>query len=182
MIYISNFIVLTASVLIILYAYKLLMTIAMPNRAVLISSRTKYVEKVFLTVIKKYVTNSHEMNFIELGSGYAKIAKIAALNFKWKSIIAIEIDGLVVFWMKLKNFFQKLPITYVSSDVLKYEIPKESVVYCYMSVSLLNTLYKASAFDGSLLMSLSFGIEGVEPIAEYKVKGFQKRIYVYDFR
>ena len=152
------------------------------NRVVLISSRTKYVEKVFLAVINKYVTEPHEMNFIEVGAGYAKITKIAALNFKWKSITAVEIDALVVFWIKLKNFFQKLPVTYISSDIFKYKIPKESVVYCYMSVAVLNALYKASAFDGSLLLSLSFGIEGVEPTAEYKVKGFQKRLYVYDFR
>ena len=182
MIYISNFMVLAIFVFVLIYAYKLLRTMAVSNRAVLISSRPKYVEKVLLTVIKKYVAKPHEMNFIEVGAGYAKIAKIAALNFKWKSIIAIEVDILVVFWTKLKNFFQKLPITYVKSDIFKYKIPKESLIYCYMSVSILNALYKASAFDGSLLLSLSFGIDGVEPIAEYKVKGFQKRLYVYDFR
>ncbi len=155
---------------------------AMPQRVVLISSRIKHIEKVFLMIIKKYVPNSIEMNFLEVGAGYAKITKLAVSNFRWKSVVAIELEPLVVCWNKLKNHYYKLPVTYIASNIFKYNIPKGSVIYCYMSVPVLNRLYQEDSFDESLVLSLSFKIPKVEPTAEYAIKGFQKVLYVYDFR
>ncbi|MEM9000542.1 MAG: class I SAM-dependent methyltransferase [Bacteroidota bacterium] len=169
-------------VLAIVFAFKELLTMLRPDRVVLVSSRIRHVEHPFLEAINTYAPQTENMNFVELGAGYAKICTLAARSFIWKSLIAVERDHLALSWARLKNRLNKLPITYIKSDIFTYSIPQESVIYCYMSEHVVNKLYNAKAFDHCLLLSLSFAIHGVEPVAKYDLKGFQKRLYVYDFR
>lgn len=152
------------------------------DRVVLVSSKVNQIKYPFLNAIDKYVANPQDLHFVEIGAGYAKISELAASDFSWKSVLAVEIDALIVFWNRLKKRFNKSAITYVKSDIFEYMIPQNSVVYCYMSVPVVNRLYNEKAFDGCLLLSLSFAIKDLEPIDEYMIKGFQKKLYVYDFR
>ncbi len=165
-----------------LFAFQQLSVIARNDRVVLVSSQVGHVEKPFLKVIKKYLASTDDMNFVEIGAGYAKITRIAATSFQWKSIIAVELDFFAVFVSRLKNRWKKLPITFIKSDIFDYAIPTKSVVYSYMSVPVMNRLLENNAFENCLVLSLTFAFDGVEPTDEYQVKGFQKRLYVYDFR
>ncbi|WP_340201691.1 hypothetical protein [Ascidiimonas sp. W6] len=164
------------------YMIKELQTMIRADRVVLVSSKINNIKKPFLAVINKYVTNPQEMNFVEIGAGYGKVSEMAANVFPWKSILAVEIDSIVIFWNRIKKYFGKTAISYVKSDIFEYMIPQDSVVYCYMSNPVVNRLYKEKAFDGCLVLSLTFAINGIEPIDEFMIKGFQKKLYVYDFR
>lgn len=165
-----------------LFAFQQLSVIARKDRVVLVSSNIGHVEEPFLSAIRKYVPKTEDMNFVEIGAGYAKITAIATRSFPWKAIIAVELDFFAVFVCRLKNKFKKLPITFVKANVFDYAIPAKSIVYSYMSVPVMNRLLKSGVFDSCLVLSLTFAFDGVEPIAEYKIKGFQKRLLVYDFR
>jgi tRNA G46 methylase TrmB len=167
---------------ILIYMTKELQAMTRDDRVVLVSSKINQIKNPFLKAIDKYVSNPQELNFVEIGAGYAKISELAAKDFSWKSVLAVEIDTLVVFWNRLKKRFRKTAITYIKSDIFEFIIPKNSVVYCYMSVPVINRLYKEQAFEGCLVLSLSFAIKGLEPVDEYIIKGFQKKLYVYDFR
>ncbi len=169
-------------VFLVFFAFQQLSVLARKDRVVLVSSNLKHVEKPLLEAIHKYVPKPEEMNFVEIGAGYAKITTIAARKFQWKSIIAVELDFFAVFVSRLKNRFNKLPISFIKSNIFNYTIPEKSVVYSYMSVPVMNRLLESGAFESCLVLSLTFAFDGVTPIAEYKVKGFQKRLYVYDFR
>lgn len=172
----------TIFVVILVFMIKELQTMARKDRVVLVSSNINQIKNPFFAAIQKYVTNPQELNFVEIGAGYAKISELAARDFSWKSVLAVEIDSIVILWNRLKKYFTRTAITYIQSDVFDYMIPKNSVVYCYMSVPVVNRLYRENAFDGCLVLSLSFAIKDIEPADEFMIKGFQKKLYVYDFR
>ena len=164
------------------YLFRLLWSIAHPKHAVLISTNTKHVKKLFLKVINDYVPDTKKTTFLEIGAGYAKRTRIAAYDYSWKSIVALELKWSVVTFIKLRNIFHKYPIHFLAKDIFKYEISQNSVVYSYMTTSIINKLYEMNKFNGCLVISLSFMINGLTPTAAFKVDGFQKKLYVYDFR
>lgn len=182
----NEFIYLGVCVLIMMFlvafGFHQLAIVARVDRVVLVSSKTKYINQPFQDVINKYIDKTEETNFVELGSGYAEVTTMAAENYKWKSITAIEMDFFAVFVARFKNKFRKLPITFLKSDVFKCSIPQNAFIYCYLSGPVLKQLLHTGAFDSALVLSLSFLIDDRTPIMEYKITGFQKKLYVYDFR
>ena len=140
--------------LIAFYFFKELWTIAHPKRVVLVSTRVKHVKSIFLKVVKDYVPDTEKFTFIEIGSGYSQMTRIAAHNFQWKSIEAVELRRSVVILARLRNFFDKYPIDFIVQDIFKHEILKNSVVYSYTSTNIMNKLYQMNRFEGCLVISL----------------------------
>lgn len=164
------------------FMYNELTNIARKDRAVLISTGMKKLTPSFQKIIKNFVPNTSKVDFIEIGAGYSKVARMAAKSFNWKSVVALEVDWFPMLFAKLKNRLNKLPITFIEGDIFDYEAPKSGVIYSYMTNEILNNLHKDHFFDGTLLISLTFGLKDEEPVYLEEIGGFQKRIIVYDFR
>ncbi|QCX00636.1 class I SAM-dependent methyltransferase [Aggregatimonas sangjinii] len=152
------------------------------NQVVLVSSSVNHVKQPLLHAIEHFKIEPQEMNFIEVGSGYGKILDLAAKEFEWKSLIAIEIDFLTIMIARFSNLIKRMPITFVHKDIFDYEIPKGSLVYCYMSTPIISRLFDEGAFENCVVLSLTFPIQEIPCSATYDVEGFQKRLFVYDFR
>jgi len=159
-----------------------LYTILSPNRVVLVSTRTKYVLPILNEIIEFYKNDISQMTFLEIGAGYGKVSRHAYKVKKFKNVTAVEINFFVVVFVRVLFFFKRLPINYSRKDILNYKISKQTFIYCYMSVYIVNTLYQTEKLEDCIFISLSFPITDVIPTRVYNVKGFQKKIYVYDFR
>lgn len=152
------------------------------NRAVLVSTRTKHVFPVLSQILNQYESELKDMQFIEIGAGYARVTAFMARQNRFKQLTALEINFFVVQYCRILFAFQKLPVRFIRKNILEYSIPKPSFVYSYMSSYILQKLYENKQFEGCILVSLTFPIKGATPAYEYPIQGFQKRIYVYDFR
>jgi len=164
------------------FLFYTLYTIFNPNRVVLISTRTKFVLPILREIIETFDNDINQMDFLEIGAGYGKVSRYIVTLKKFKNVLAIEINFFVTVFARILFFFRRLPIKYVRTNILNYKIPKQTFIYCYMSVYIVNALYKSKQLDDCIFISLSFPIKGVVPTRTYDIKGFQKKLYVYDFR
>ena len=96
--------------IIILSIFKELVYFIKPYRVVLISTQTKYITPILTQIINDFIKNTNNENFVEIGSGYSKVTRYMAKNYKWHKMIAIEINLLLVYAMRILNIFKKLPI------------------------------------------------------------------------
>jgi hypothetical protein len=154
-----------------------------PYRAVLISTQTKYINPILTQILNDFIKNTNNKTFVEIGAGYSKVTLFMAKNYKWQKILAIEISLFLVYVMRLVNIFKKLPIQYVQANIFNYELPENAVIYSYMSRQIINKIYKQQQLKNCLFISLTFKLQDVTPTRVYDIKkGYQKKIYVYDFR
>lgn len=166
----------------IFFLFYTLYTISNPKRVVLISTRTKLVLPILLEILETFDNDVNQMDFLDIGAGYGKVSKHMVKLKKFKNVIAVEINFLVVVLARILFFLRRLPIKYIRTNILNYKISKQTFIYCYMSVYIVSTLYKNKQLDDCIFVSLSFPIKDVVPTKTYDIKGFQKKLYVYDFR
>lgn len=159
-----------------------LYTIANPKRVVLVSTRTEVVLPVLDQILKPFQNELPNYNFLEIGAGYGQVSQYIARQKIFKSVHAVEIDRLVFIVAKVSLFLKKVAVNYTRANILKYTIEKPAFIYSYMSIYITDSLYKANKLEGSVFISLSFPITDVVPTEVYDIKGFQKKLYVYDFR
>ncbi|MCL5094239.1 MAG: hypothetical protein M1355_03845 [Patescibacteria group bacterium] len=145
-------------------------------------SNPKYVFPVLDKLInERFYKETENLNLVELGAGLCKVAKYLSKGYKWENIYAVEKEFFT--YLASKLFLRnKYKIYLIREDVFTFETPKNSLIYCYFNNEIINNLYKAGKFKGNLMITLSSTIKGIKPIATYNVKGFQKALYLYDFR
>jgi tRNA G46 methylase TrmB len=111
--------------IIILSIFKELVYFIKPYRVVLISTQTKYITPILTQIINDFIKNTNNENFVEIGSGYSKVTRYMAKNYKWHKMIAIEINILLVYAMRILNIFKKLPIQYVQANIFKLQTARK---------------------------------------------------------
>lgn len=135
-----------------------------------------------LRVFDHYLHDPAQYSFVELGAGVANIAGMISKRFQFKNVIAVEIDPVTVFFGKLLNNFAGTNVEFVRKDIFAYQIPSNSVLYCYLGTHIIEKLYKQGKFDGHLVVSTTFKLKDVEPVEVIEMNNFYMRMYVYDFR
>lgn len=153
-----------------------------PYKACLVSTNTRLVSPILSEVISDNVSDCRQVTFVELGAGKASISRAVAKCFDFGEVVAVEGDIFTMAQARFLNLFSKSKVKFVLEDIMKYQLKPNSVVYCYLFPRLMNKLFEMDYFKGSLLISLTFSLDGVEPTKVYKVKNFQKALYIYDFR
>lgn len=133
-------------------------------------------------VFTKYLKDPSKYTFVELGSGVANISSYVSSQFNFKEVIAVEIDPLILTFGKFLNLFYKSKVKFVRRNIFNYEIPKKSVLYCYLTTSILERLLKENRFQGHLVISTTFKLKNVTPVEVIEMRNFYRRMYVYDFR
>lgn len=151
------------------------------SRVVFLPTNTKLIQDKVLGLIKKYELKTEEMSLIELGCGRAGFLRSMS-SMNWKEKVGIEGQFILSVKSKLLNFGRNIKI--IHGDIFNYEIPKNSLVYCYLGVKNMNELYESNKLQGSAVISLDYAINGIEPqeciyLSERKV---QNTLYFYDFR
>jgi hypothetical protein len=140
---------------------------------------------IILKTLTRYLGNdSDSYNLIELGAGMATMSYYLSRQWKWKKVEAVEIGPFIIMAGKLRFLFArpKTPVHFVKQNIFTYKIPAKSVVYCYLFSSLVTKLYKEGSLKGSLVLSLTFPIEGIEPTKVIELESWQNRLLIYDFR
>jgi hypothetical protein len=151
------------------------------GRVVFLPTNTKLTRDKILELIKKYNLKTEEMSLIELGCGRAGFLRSMS-SLVWKERVGIEGQFILSMKSKMLNFGKDIKI--IHDDIFNYDIPDNSLIYCYLGVKNMNELHKSKKLQGSILISLDYAIEGVEPqenihLSDRKV---QNTLYLYDFR
>lgn len=123
-----------------------------------------------------------DYHFVELGCGMAKVSRYVNTKYTWKDVVGVEGELVVLTFARLRNFIAKKKIRLVRANLFKIDIPKKSVVYCYLTTPMMDKLYKDGRLFGKLVISLSFQITGVQATEKFSVMGFQQKVLVYDLR
>jgi hypothetical protein len=131
--------------------------------------------------IKKYDLKTEEMTLLELGCGRAGFLRSMS-KLSWKEKIGVEGQLVLSLKSKFLNFGKKIQI--IHGDIFNYNIPSNSLVYCYLGIDNMNQLYNLGKLKGSLIISLDYAIEGVEAIESIKIsdRKIQNHLHLYDFR
>lgn len=139
---------------------------------------------VLIGIIKKYIKDDiKNYNLVEPGAGMGNVAYFLAQKFTFKKVIAVEDErGLLMVARFRQRFFFKTKIDFIKSNVLDYQIPEKSIVYCYLLSDIVTKMYEKCLFKDKLVITLTFPIKGVEPTENIDVGGFAKKVLVYDFR
>ncbi|MEM1312151.1 MAG: hypothetical protein AAGF07_01670 [Patescibacteria group bacterium] len=147
-------------------------------------SSLKAVKDPIRQIISIYVgeDKTKDYTLVEPGAGAANVSYFLSQKYKWKQVLAIEDEISLVWYSKLKNLFRKKPVSLVKANIFNYSFPTKSVVYCYLLSEMLAKLYEQGQLAGSLVISLSFPLKKAEPTEVFELSGFQKYLYVYDFR
>jgi hypothetical protein len=151
------------------------------GRVVFLPTNTKLTQDKILELISKHELKTEEMSLIELGCGRAGFLRSMS-SMNWKEKVGVEGQFILSIKSKVLNFGHNIKI--IHGDIFNYEIPKNSLVYCYLGVKNMNELYESEKLQGSVVISLDYTIEGIEPqesirLSERKV---QNTLYFYDFR
>jgi hypothetical protein len=181
-----------------------------PHKMLFLSSTNDEIESMLQDIIAKYCPKTKDYNLVELGCGKAVILKFLARKYKWKSVIGIE--GQKSVWLQAwincnllskSETKLKLPldkglaakqsgvslvannkIQLLNQNIFDYTTKKPTFHYCYLGVKLMKELYEKGKFNDSIVVSLDYEIEGIEPteIIELETKSkIQKRLLVYLF-
>ncbi|MEI6478063.1 MAG: hypothetical protein WCO52_03690 [bacterium] len=135
-------------------------------------------------VVSRYVKDTEEYELYEPGSGIATVATFLGQRFSWKSIVAVELRTSVYWAGRLRSYLKhrNLPMQWRREDLLSYRPTKPTVVYCYLTGTILDKMYQRGIFRGCLVICLTFEIKGIRPKEIIPLKSWQKEIRVYDFR
>jgi SAM-dependent methyltransferase len=163
------------------WGFQIYYTIA-KNRIVFVPTFSKKVLKEIKKYIQKAKINTKEYNLVELGCGTANVSNWLLKNFEFKKAIGVEIDFITYFTAKFFSAFRKSKIQFIRKDVLKYDVPKQSIIYLYLRSTIVTQLYIQNKFKESLVFSLTFPIRGIKPSKTVKLNNFYDKLYIYDFR
>lgn len=163
------------------WGFQIYYTIA-KNRIVFVPTFSKKVLKEIKKYIQKAKINTKEYNLVELGCGTANVSNWLLKNFEFKKAIGVEIDFITYFTAKFFSAFRKSKIQFIRKDVLKYDVPKQSVIYLYLRSTIVTQLYIQNKFKESLVFSLTFPIRGIKPSKTVELNNFYDKLYIYDFR
>jgi len=148
-----------------------------------LASNLKNVGPALERIIEKYYKGKVEnVNLVESGAGFANLSNYLSKKYNWKEIIAVEDEPRIIKLAQFKQRFRKSKINFVQSNVLDFQNPESSLVYCYLLSTILTKMNAKKLFNNCLLVSLSFKIKDLEPTETIEIPGFQKYIFVYDFR
>lgn len=151
------------------------------SRVVFLPTELKLIKSKVTEWIEKYELQTENMSLIELGCGRAGFLRSMSM-FNWKKKVGIEGQFILSLKSKFLNFGKNIEI--IHGDIFEYSIPNNSLVYCYLGVKNMNQLYMENRLKDSLVISLDYSIDGVEPIETFKIsdKKVQNKLFLYDFR
>jgi hypothetical protein len=152
------------------------------KRAPFVPTTLKVVALPLIQVLEGRVSRPQKTIFYELGAGRASISKLVGKHFDLKQIIAIEINPILVFINTVEQWIFRNNITLLRKDLLEYKYEKGSVLYCYLFPALLQKLFDAGAFEGQLVVCLTFPIKNLTPTQSIPLSNYQKQLFVYDLR
>ena len=121
--------------------------------------------KVILEILSEVKFKKNKL-FIELGSGDARVIRLAVKKYHLKGL-AVDINGLINLWAKILSKFDKTnkDIVFKTENIFDTNLTKADYLYLFLMPDLLKKL--VSKFDkelkkGTILISHGF------PINEYK--------------
>lgn len=138
--------------------------------------RAKLVE-----IVTKYAGKTEDKNLIEFGCGMGQTVHFLGNKFAWKTVLGIEVDNLTFLGARFYNSLQKQKINLEKTDILKYKMHGQNVVYCYLGPDLMSLLYNSGQFANCLVISLSFKIHECVALDKIVLKSSHGQLYVYDF-
>jgi hypothetical protein len=152
-----------------------------PGRTVYVGSNRKIVCSIVPSILEKYAIDPSRFIWVEPGAGMGEVSGCMS-SYPWKEMHALEIGTVLFCTGKLLSILKKWPLHWQKGDVLKMNWPRPAVVYCYLFTEVITRMYKGGQFKNSLVMTLTFPIEGVEPTETIPVSGWQQQIFIYDLR
>jgi Putative methyltransferase len=180
-----------------------------PHKMLFLSSTNNEINQKLDKIIAKYAKETNDYNLVELGCGKGVVLKYLAQKYPWKSVTGIE--GQKSVWLqawinckflpllnlkkltkkqplsrgvKISDFgvFSETPINLLNQNIFDYKSQKPTFHYCYLGVKLMKEIYDKGLFADSVVVSLDYEIEGVEPteIIQLETKGkIQNQLLVY---
>jgi SAM-dependent methyltransferase len=154
-----------------------------PKRVVFVPSKVSVIEAGVKQLMEKYLPDQSDYTFVEVGSGTGNVARFFERTFHFQKYLAIEVDFLVYWLGKFFNWKAKSQVEMVCQDIFKYTIPKKSLVYCYITHTIMQKLLEQGQLDGTIVIALTFKI----PSQQYQERidlhnPFYGALYLYDFR
>jgi hypothetical protein len=182
-----------------------------PHKMLFLSSSNAEIDEKLDQIIAKYLPKTSEYNLVELGCGKAVVLKSLAQKYQWKSVTGIEGQKSVWLqaWINcnllpkfnLKNspirgsqakhdevdaimesVNPNQKINLINQNIFDYQSQKPTFHYCYLGVKLMKELFDKGLFSNSIVVTLDYGIEGLEPIEiiQLETKGkIQNQLLVY---
>ncbi len=151
------------------------------GRVVFLPTELRLIKSKVIEWIQKYELKTEEMSLIELGCGRAGFLRSMS-KYVWKQKIGVEGQFILSVKSKFLNFGKNIKI--IHGDIFNFEIPKNSIVYCYLGTKNMNELHSIGKLKGSLVISLDYKIDNIEPNESYHIsdKKVQNNLFLYDFR
>ena len=123
--------------------------------------------KVVLDILKKIKFRRGRL-FVELGSGDARMIRIAVKKYHLKGL-AVDINGLINLWAKLLSKFDNTnkDIIFKTENIFDTNLTKSDYLYLFLMPDLLKKLvpkFDQELKKGTIIISHGF------PIKEYKKK------------
>ena len=164
----------------ILYCLESMMN-SLPFRVGYVSSNLTDCLPILDDIIQHYIPKTAATSFIEPGAGLSHVAHWAK-KYQWKHITAIDLNLSLILLARLLDLKRGGGVQYVRKNIFAYSYPKNSLLYCYLREPILERMHQEGHFNGCLVVSLTFAIPNVIPTETKPLPGWQKRMYVYDFR
>ena len=123
--------------------------------------------KVILDILKEVKFKRGKL-FVELGSGDARIIRMAVKKYHLKGL-AVDINGLINLWAKLLSRFDKMNknIIFKTENIFHTDLTKADYLYLFLMPDLLKKLvpkFYRELKKGAIIISHGF------PIKEYESK------------
>ncbi len=123
--------------------------------------------KVVLDILKEVKFQKGKL-FVELGSGDARMIRIAVKKYQLKGL-AVDINGLITLWAKILSKFDKTnkDIVYKTENIFATDLTKADYLYLFLMPDLLKKLvpkFDQELKKGAIIISHGF------PIKEYEKK------------
>ncbi len=148
----------------------------------LVPTASQKVLDSFAIINSEFGIVTENTKFVEIGAGLANVSGWVSKNHNFQEVIGVEIDGLTVLFAKIWNLWKRQKVNLIRKNVFNYEIPKGSVVYSYLTPNVLDKLYQQKKLNGSLIISLTFSINNLEPDWKIQLKSPYNRLLVWDLR
>lgn len=152
-----------------------------------LSTSSREVNQNLKKIFSKYLDaepDTQKPAFVELGCGLANILGWVKKNQSsyFREFIGVDIDYSIIACAKLWNFLKRQKVSLKRHNIFEYDIPKNSVLYCYLGTNIMDMLYKQGKLKGFLVISTTFAITEAEADQKFKLSNFYNSLYVYDFR
>lgn len=165
-----NMIIIAAYILFVIFLFCLLTFFILYLLAALVSAsssipyvgtRFKRIEKVI-----KRVKPKKGQTFIDLGSGDGRIVFIAAQKFNLNAV-GVEFNPMLTFFSRWYARLKHIPATFRTEDILKTDISKADIIYCFLLPKMLVPLtekLKKEGKKGSIVISHGFEIKALKKL------------------